>query len=149
MSPGSTSAFNQSPSALTAQHPAYVSVIERYEPYQSPGAVEVSTDAVVKNNGIDSLDRIAGLAQSSSSSELEVSQALRRLEEQLSSNDDSLDAMKNDLDLIQIGQSRYVAYPDDENDLLLQQETGMWHLVLTTVKMHLCLIYKSRCFVLF
>ncbi|KAH7857892.1 hypothetical protein Vadar_017648 [Vaccinium darrowii] len=124
LSPGSTSAFNQSPSALTAQHPAYVSVIERYEPYQSPGAVEVSTDAVVKNNGIDSLDRVAGLAQSSSSSELEGSQALRRLEEQLSSNDDSLDAMKNDLDLIQIGQSRYVAYPDDENDLLLQQETG-------------------------
>lgn len=139
---GSTSTFNQSPSALAAQHPPAAAIIgEVYEPYQSPGAVEVSSDAVVRNNGIDHLDRIAGTPEISSSSELEVGQALRRLEEQLSLNDDSFEEIKNensnDLDLMLNYQCRYVPFPDDEIDLVLQQETGMWHMVLSIVKMHL------------
>ncbi|XP_058192814.1 calmodulin-binding transcription activator 4-like [Rhododendron vialii] len=126
---GSTSTCNQSPSALAAQHPAAAALIgEVYEPYQSPGAVEVSSDAVVQNNGMDHLDRIAGTPEISSSSELEVGQALRRLEEQLSLNDDGFEEIKNensnDLDLMLNYQCRYVPFPDDEIDLVLQQETG-------------------------
>ncbi|KAG5521817.1 hypothetical protein RHGRI_034144 [Rhododendron griersonianum] len=128
---GSTSTFNQSPSALAAQHPPAAAIIgEVYEPYQSPGAVEVSSDAVVRNNGIDHLDRIAGTPEISSSSELEVGQALRRLEEQLSLNDDSFEEIKNensnDLDLMLNYQCRYVPFPDDEIDLVLQQETDQF-----------------------
>lgn len=143
LSPGSTSIFNQTPSALAAQHPAAAAIIigELYEPYQSPEAVEVSFDAVIKNNGIDHLDRIAGKPQISSSSEFDVGQALRRLEEQLSLNDDSLEEIKNensnDLDLMPSYPCRYAGFPDDEIDLVLQQETCMRHLVLSIVKMNL------------
>lgn len=63
---------------------------DSYEPNQSfssPGSLEFTSDVAIKNNGIDHLEGTE--AESGSSTEHEVTQALRRLEEQLSLNEDS------------------------------------------------------------
>ncbi|KAJ9709875.1 hypothetical protein PVL29_001381 [Vitis rotundifolia] len=102
-SPGSNSLLSsgstqiQSPSSYNSQIPGSASAVsELYDSPQnvcSPGSVEVSSEVVMKSNVREHLDRINGIGDFSNSSELEVSQALRRLEEQLSLNDDSLEAI--------------------------------------------------------
>ncbi|XP_054805845.1 calmodulin-binding transcription activator 4 isoform X2 [Prosopis cineraria] len=92
-SPGSSSTFSQSPSSYTTQKLGSTSMFgDLYDPKQSfscPGSVEFTSDIVIKNNGIDHLDGTE--AESGNSTGLEVTQAaLRRLEEQLSLNEDSL-----------------------------------------------------------
>ncbi|XP_057496326.1 calmodulin-binding transcription activator 4-like isoform X2 [Actinidia eriantha] len=90
-----TSTFHQSPSSNAPQYPGSTSTIsELSKPHQSPGSVEDSSDAVIKSNGMHHLNRCKSMGEISSSSLFEVSQALQRLEEQLSLNDDSLE--KND-----------------------------------------------------
>lgn len=88
-SPVSSSALSPSPNSYTSQNPGSNSLAsDVYEPYQnlsSPGSVEVSSDIVVKNNGTDSTVDYTSPAQ--------VSQALKRLEEQLSLNEDSFKEM--------------------------------------------------------
>ncbi|XP_061336950.1 calmodulin-binding transcription activator 4-like isoform X2 [Gastrolobium bilobum] len=84
LSPGSSSAFSQSPGSTT-------SILgDSYEPNQSfsTGSVEVSSDILIGNNGMGHLDGTD--TESGTSTELEVTHALRRLEEQLSLNEDSL-----------------------------------------------------------
>ncbi|KAK9277089.1 hypothetical protein L1049_006628 [Liquidambar formosana] len=81
LSPGSSSTLCQSPGSDTTQNRGSTSVIN--ENQSSPVSVEVSSGVVISDNGIDN----------SSSPDLEVSQALRRLEEQLSLNDDSLEGI--------------------------------------------------------
>lgn len=70
-------------------------ISELYEPYTSPGSVEVSSDLVIKN-GRESVDNLYRTGESDSSSKADVSQALRRLEEQLSLNDDSFNEFVDD-----------------------------------------------------
>ncbi|KAL7241286.1 hypothetical protein ACSBR2_006830 [Camellia fascicularis] len=133
LSPESPSTFSQSPNCYTAQHPGSTIVSELYEPHQSPGSVEVSSDAVVKSNGMDHLDWIERKGEMSSSCELEVSQALRRLEEQLSLNDDSLEEIgpfcsenenSNDSECVINDQYKSCASLDDVNTLALGRESG-------------------------
>ncbi|XP_059633517.1 calmodulin-binding transcription activator 4 [Cornus florida] len=139
LSPGSPASFSQSPSSYTAQHPGSKAVIsELCEPYQtlsSPGSVEVSSDIVIKSNGMDQLDGIETKGDNSSSSELEVSQALRRLEEQLSLNDESLEEIaplysenetSNDLKYFMHDQSYSASagIEDDANNFVLQRDAG-------------------------
>ncbi|XP_057485497.1 calmodulin-binding transcription activator 4-like isoform X1 [Actinidia eriantha] len=134
LSPGSLLTFSQSPSSHTAQHPGSATAIsELYDPYQSPGSVEISSDAVANSNGMDHLDMIERKGESNGSSELEFSQALRRLEEQLSLNDETLEEIGsfcngnenlNDSESIINGQSEFAPSVDDLNTLLLQQQSG-------------------------
>ncbi|KAI8018186.1 Lactoylglutathione lyase [Camellia lanceoleosa] len=134
LSTGSPSTFNQSPSSFTAQHPGSTAVItELYEPYQSPGSVEVSSDAVIKNNGMDHIDGIKRMGEISGSSEPEVTQTLQRLKEQLSLDDGNLEEIlpfrteienSNDSEYIINGQCRPAASPDDLENLVLQRESG-------------------------
>ncbi|GMY26560.1 calmodulin-binding transcription activator 4 isoform X1 [Fagus crenata] len=112
LSPGSSSTFSQSPSSYT-KNPGSNSIIsDFFDPYQSsssPGSVEVSSDMAVKNNGMDQLDGVDRRGQKDGSTELEVTHALRRLEEQLSLNEDSIkeipfysqDENSNDSDILQ------------------------------------------------
>jgi TolA-binding protein len=91
-SPGSSPPFSQSPSSYTTQNPGSNSIIsDFFEPYQSlssPGSVEVSSEIDIQNSGMDHLDRKGRTGQRDSSAEIEVTQALRRLEEQLSLNEE-------------------------------------------------------------
>ena len=78
----------QSPSSFTSQHPGSTAVVSEYpetsQYLSSPGSVEVSSEAVITSNAncLEITERTG-----------EVDKALRRLEEQLSLNDDSLKGM--------------------------------------------------------
>lgn len=110
LSPGSSSNFSQSPSSYT-KNPGSNSIInDFFDPYQSLSSPEVSSEIAIKNNGMDHLDRVDRREQRESSPEIEVTQALRRLEEQLSLNEDSVkcistfysqDENSNDSDILQ------------------------------------------------
>ncbi|XP_020229866.1 calmodulin-binding transcription activator 4 isoform X2 [Cajanus cajan] len=90
-SPGSSSAYNQSPSPYSTQNPGSTSIFgDSYEPNQSlssSGSAEVTSDVYIPNNKMGHMDGTD--ADSGASTELEVTQALRRLEEQLSLNEDN------------------------------------------------------------
>ncbi|GFY88119.1 calmodulin-binding transcription activator protein with CG-1 and Ankyrin domain [Actinidia rufa] len=88
----STSTFHQSPSSYAPQYPGSTAIIsELSKPRQSPGSVEDCSDAVIKSNGMHHLDRCESMGEIGSSYLFEGSQALQRLEEQLSLNDDNLE----------------------------------------------------------
>lgn len=88
-SPVASSAFSPCPNSYTSQNPGSNSlatdVHEIYQNSSSPGSVEVSSNIVIKNNGIDNT------VEDTSPADLQVSQALKRLEEQLSLNEDSVE----------------------------------------------------------
>lgn len=93
LSPGSSSSCSQSPSSYTTQNPGSNSIIsEFFEPYQSlssPGS-EVSSGIAIKNDGMDDLSRVYRTEQRECPPDLEVTHALRRLEEQLSLGEESI-----------------------------------------------------------
>ncbi|CAJ1938826.1 unnamed protein product [Sphenostylis stenocarpa] len=93
LSPSSSSAFSQSPSPYSNQNPGSTSILgdsnEPNQSFSSPGSTEVTSDVFVLNNKMDHMDGTD--AESGTSSEFEVSQALRRLEIQLSLNEDSFE----------------------------------------------------------
>ncbi|XP_048502403.1 calmodulin-binding transcription activator 4 isoform X2 [Beta vulgaris subsp. vulgaris] len=92
LSSGTSSLFSQSPSAYTIQKPVsscLSDVHESYQSYSSPGSIEVSSDATM-GTGIDCLSGSNPTVNMSMSSDFEVSQALRRLEVQLSLDGDSV-----------------------------------------------------------
>ncbi|KAK4265058.1 hypothetical protein QN277_026160 [Acacia crassicarpa] len=86
-SPGPSSTFSQSPSSYTTQKLGSTSMFgdscEPNQSFSSPRSVEFASDIVIKNNGMDHLD---GTEAESGNS---TAEALRRLEEQLSLNEDS------------------------------------------------------------
>ncbi|GAB4839753.1 hypothetical protein Ancab_020463 [Ancistrocladus abbreviatus] len=93
LSPGPSSTFSQSPTSCILQNPGSTSLSDVQDPYQnlsSPGSTEVSSEVVIKDNRILHYDRVERTGNLSTSSHIEVSQALRRLEEQLSLDDDTL-----------------------------------------------------------
>ncbi|XP_043723581.1 calmodulin-binding transcription activator 4-like isoform X2 [Telopea speciosissima] len=93
LSPGFSSTPSQSTTPCTAQNTGSLSgTSEFYESSRnciSPGSVEVSSESVISTE-LDHLDQMERSREFSSSSEPEVNQALRRLQEQLSLNDDDL-----------------------------------------------------------
>ncbi|XVF02782.1 hypothetical protein REPUB_Repub04eG0203800 [Reevesia pubescens] len=92
-SPVSSSAFTPRLNSYTSQTPGSNSLAsDVHEPYQnfsSPGSVEVSSEIVIKNDGIDNT------VEYTSTADLHVSQALKRLEEQLSLDEDSFKEMSS------------------------------------------------------
>lgn len=86
-SPGSFSSLSQSPSPSNAQNAGSISVSD-YQSLNSPGSIEVSSDTVIETNGrehYDSIDGTGGIG----TAKVDVNQALRKLEEQLSLNENS------------------------------------------------------------
>lgn len=91
LSPGSSSSYSQSPTSYITQNLGSNSKLSDFEPYKnlsSPGS-EVSSEIAIKNNGLDDLERVGRTGQKENSDELQVTQALRRLEEQLSLDEES------------------------------------------------------------
>lgn len=87
------------------------------EPYQnlsSPGSVEVNSDAAIKKNGRENPDKLYGTGESDSSAKFDVGQALRRLEEQLSLNEDSFNEFVDDNPNSDI-MDRFNEFLDDTN----------------------------------
>ncbi|XP_004504404.1 calmodulin-binding transcription activator 4 isoform X1 [Cicer arietinum] len=93
LSPGSSSAFSQSPSSYSNQNPGSTSIVddsyERNQSFSSPGSAEVTSDIFILNNGMAHLE--GADAESGTSTELKITQALRRLEVQLSLNEDNFE----------------------------------------------------------
>ncbi|KAJ4835921.1 hypothetical protein Tsubulata_026522 [Turnera subulata] len=113
LSPVSHSTFSQSPSSYNTQNRGSTSAVsDYYDPYQpssSPASVEVSSEMTVKGNGESTAD-VASTAND------EVNWYLRRLEEQLSLNEDSIkeidpvycpDESANDVELLDYGRKIY------------------------------------------
>ncbi|ONI29951.1 hypothetical protein PRUPE_1G224000 [Prunus persica] len=117
-SPVSSSSFSHSPSSKTTQNRGSVSMIsDLREPYQnlsSPGSVEVNSDAAIKKNGRENPDKLYGTGESDSSAKFDVGQALRRLEEQLSLNEDSFNEFVDDNPNSDI-MDRFNEFLDDTN----------------------------------
>ncbi|KAK6930798.1 IPT domain, partial [Dillenia turbinata] len=90
LSPGSTAT---SPTSITVQNPGSVSTVgDLYESCQkfSPGSIEVSSEMVNSNGGVQYSNMTYGAGIQNSASERDVSKVLRRLEEQLSLDDDNI-----------------------------------------------------------
>ncbi|GAB2280648.1 hypothetical protein Dimus_015275 [Dionaea muscipula] len=90
-SSGPSSVFTSSPSSYTVQNPGSISLIHMQESNQSlssPGSTEVSSELAGKHHGVDHFDCVESVGNVRHSSPVEVSQALRRLEEQLSLDED-------------------------------------------------------------
>lgn len=91
-SPISSSTFNQNPISCNSQQPGSSALIgESYEQYHSlssPGSVEISSDVVFRSNNFGNIERAEEV---NSSPEVEMTHALRRLEEQLSLNDETVE----------------------------------------------------------
>ncbi|XP_022776347.1 calmodulin-binding transcription activator 4-like isoform X2 [Durio zibethinus] len=126
-SPVSSSAFSPSPNSYTSQNRGSNSlasdVHETFQNLSSPGSVEVSSDIFMKNNGIDNTVEYICPA------DLQVSHALKRLEEQLSLNEDSfkemspfcsLDGDTDDSKFLEYG--RETAKQDPQEDLLYEPD---------------------------
>lgn len=143
LSPGSYSTLTQSPNLYTTQVPGSTAVVSEFqEPYQSissPGSIEVSSDVVIKNDRINYSDIVERIGEVDNSSELEINQALRRLEEQLSLGADSLEEIgsfcyenenSNDAGYIVHNQSSTssAGMQDDSNYLMPQRFSGFYPL---------------------
>lgn len=93
-SPGLSYTSIQSPSFGTAQNPGSNSslseVNESYQSSFSPGSGEVSSELTNESNGVAQLNGNSRVGDGSFSPEADVTVALRRLEEQLSLNDDDI-----------------------------------------------------------
>lgn len=87
LSPNSSS-FSTSPGSSGTLNPGSTTVIndshELHHISSSPGSIEVSSEIVIENNGVQTQGEFTN------SAEFEVSEALRRIEEQLSLNEDTL-----------------------------------------------------------
>ncbi|KAG2706574.1 hypothetical protein I3760_05G109900 [Carya illinoinensis] len=91
LSPGSSSSYSQSPTSYISQNPGSNSKPSDFEPYKSlsSSGSEVSSEIAIKNNGVDDLERVGRTGQKENFDELQVTQALQRLEEQLSLDEES------------------------------------------------------------
>lgn len=87
LSPNSSS-FSTSPGSSGTLNPGSTTVIndshELHHISSSPGSIEVSSEIVIENNAVQTQGEFTN------SAEFEVSEALRRIEEQLSLNEDTL-----------------------------------------------------------
>ncbi|KAK9934348.1 hypothetical protein M0R45_021495 [Rubus argutus] len=112
-SPVSSSSFSQSQISNTTQHQGSVSMIsELYEPYQNLSSPEVSSDLVIQKNESENVEKLYSTGESDSSTKVDVSEALRRLEEQLSLNEDSFKEFVDD----DPNGSDILEYPSDSSN---------------------------------
>ncbi|KAL3352234.1 hypothetical protein AABB24_020344 [Solanum stoloniferum] len=132
-----SSTFPLSPSLYSTQHPGFTVLgSESYQQYQDesrPGYGEICSDAAIHSNGMNVSDITRMMEGVSNSPKVEISQALRRLEEQLNLNDDSsLEIYSlyseienaNDAENVVHDKSSLVQIQDNSNNLLLLPHSG-------------------------
>ncbi|KAL3322383.1 hypothetical protein AABB24_039821 [Solanum stoloniferum] len=132
-----SSTFPLSPSLYSTQHPGFTVLgSESYQQYQDesrPGYGEICSDAVIHSNGMNVSDITRMMEGVSNSPKVEISQALRRLEEQLNLNDDSSPEIyslyseiknSNDAENVVHDKSSLVQIQDNPNNLLLLPHSG-------------------------
>ncbi|XP_055825328.1 calmodulin-binding transcription activator 4-like isoform X2 [Solanum dulcamara] len=132
-----SSTFSLSPSLYSTQHPGFTVVgSESYQQYQDesrPGYGEICSDAVIHINGMNVSDITRMMEGVGSSPKVEISQALRRLEEQLNLNDDSSAEIyplyseienSNDAENLVHDKSSLVQIQDNSNNHLLLPHSG-------------------------
>ncbi|XP_009592004.1 calmodulin-binding transcription activator 4 isoform X1 [Nicotiana tabacum] len=132
-----SSTFSLSPSLYSTQHPGFtVFGSESYQQYpneSSPGSGEVCSDAGINGKGMNISDITGRTEGVSSSPRVEISQALRKLEEQLSLNDDSLEQIdplyseienSDDVENFVHDNNSLVQIQHKSNNLLLQPHSG-------------------------
>ncbi|XP_017235766.1 calmodulin-binding transcription activator 4 [Daucus carota subsp. sativus] len=139
LSPESYATLSHVPSSNTTQFAGSTDVIsDLHDPYHSassPGSMEVSSNAIIKSDSMNYFDMRKSTEELNTSPNLEINKALRRLEEQLSLNDDSVEQMglsyPGHEDSKNIGHAVcYQSLPqsavmqDDLNSLMLQQCSG-------------------------
>ncbi|KAI3733330.1 hypothetical protein L6452_12773 [Arctium lappa] len=92
LSTGSSTLIQGSNSYATqfTQSAAFGQFHEPYESTSSPSSVEVSSDVVTKSNGTSPLSLAAGTEEIGGSPNFEIDQALQRIREQLSLDEDNL-----------------------------------------------------------
>ncbi|KAL2547213.1 Calmodulin-binding transcription activator 4 [Forsythia ovata] len=135
-SPLSSSTSSPSPNSFTTQQQDSSVVINgSNEPYQntsSPGSVEISSDGV-KSHEMYQSDITERIEEINSTSDPDLGQALRRIEQQLSLNDDVVDEINTfyienkDSNYLGNGLNDYelsAQRPDASDSLLLQQHSG-------------------------
>lgn len=138
-----SSTFSLSPSLYSTQHPGFtVFGSESYQQYpneSSPGSGEVCSDAGINGKGMNISDITGRTEGVSSSPRVEISQALRKLEEQLSLNDDSLEQIdplyseienSDDVENFVHDNNSLVQIQHKSNNLLLQPHSGFFHFFL-------------------
>lgn len=130
--PGASSTISQSPTAYTIQNlgSSSLAINESYQSHSSPVSVEVSSDATMEKR----IECLNGSNLTGSSSMMSVDQALRRLEVQLSlDDDDSLqkyapvddqDGNEDILTLNDLCDSSYFGVSTIPNGLSQQQDSG-------------------------
>ncbi|KAK4726961.1 hypothetical protein R3W88_031878 [Solanum pinnatisectum] len=132
-----SSTFPLSPSLYSTQHPDFTVLgSESYQQYQDesrPGYGEICSDAVIHSNGMNVSDITRMMEGVSNSPKVEISQALRRLEEQLNLNDDCSPEIyslyseiknSNDAENVVHDKSSLVQIQDNSNNLLLLPHSG-------------------------
>ncbi|XP_060191070.1 calmodulin-binding transcription activator 4-like isoform X2 [Lycium barbarum] len=132
-----SSTFSLSPSLSSTQHPGFTVVgsesCQQYQNESSPGYGEICSDAVINSNGMNVSDITGRTEGVSSLPRVEISQALRRLEEQLSLNDDSSGEIyplyseienSNDAENLVHDKNSLFQIQDNSNNLLLQPHSG-------------------------
>lgn len=132
-----SSTFPLSPSLYSTQHPGFnVPGTESYQQYQDesrPGYGEICSDAVIHSNGMNVSDITRMMEGVSNSPKVEISQALRRLEEQLNLNDDSSSDIyslyseienSNDAENVVHDKSSLVQIQDNSNNFLFLPHSG-------------------------
>ncbi|KAL5552631.1 hypothetical protein UlMin_040032 [Ulmus minor] len=87
LSPASFSSFSQSPNYSNTQNAGSISISDMYEPYQNLTSPEVNSDTAIKTNGRDHYNRVEETGELGSPT---IRRTLKRLEEQLSLNEDSI-----------------------------------------------------------
>lgn len=132
-SPISSSTFSQSPISGNTQQlgssPLLGESYDQIHNLSSPGSVEFSSSVVVKSNGTNYSQDIERTEEVTSSSSHDISQALRRIEEQLSLNDDSLEEIgifytqnENSNDSEKSTQGQAPSVPEQGYDIEHQQQ---------------------------
>ncbi|XP_006341902.1 calmodulin-binding transcription activator 4-like isoform X2 [Solanum tuberosum] len=132
-----SSTFPLSPSLYSTQHPGFTVLgSESYQQYldgSRPGYGEICSDAAIHSNGMNVSDITRMMEGVSNSPKVEISQALRRLEEQLNLNDDSSPEIyslyseienANDAENVVHDKSSLVQIQDNSNNLLLLPHSG-------------------------
>lgn len=131
------------PTSYTTQFAGSTDVVsDLHDPYRSvssPGSIEVSSGAVIKNDSMNYFDMSESTQELNTSPSIETNKALRRLEEQLSLNDDSVEQMgliyssgqEDSNDTGHTVRNQYLpqnaVMQNDLNNLMLQQCSGMSH----------------------
>lgn len=123
----SSSAFTSSPipGPRSTRHPGSASIVsevnESYQSLPSPSSAEVSSSKVSNNHMMDHFDNAYG-EEFSKSGDIEVRKALKRLEEQLSLNDDTIEELEPFV--LEDEQSNSTGFLDYESEISTKYQYG-------------------------